>query len=163
MSALQSKISHAALQQLSLAWQSGLQYREPGNLDMRRKRDVANALTKRVPIPAVVVGEVKRTGEERVQLLAGVDRSDIDSQPLGHALVHYGLTSHKISCREPDVHATKHMLPTADTGSVNVRLARGRLHRLVRWSFANTRAETYQIFKPLNIASPATAAKNSPK
>ena len=42
------------------------------------------------------------------------------------------LTRHKISCREPSVHATKHTAPTADTGSVNVRLARGQLHRLVR-------------------------------
>ena len=48
------------------------------------------------------------------------------------------LTRHKISCREPEVHATKHMLPTADTPSVNGRLARGQLHRLVR-SFAQHR------------------------
>ena len=44
----------------------------------------------------------------------------------------YGLTRHKISCREPSVHATQHTLATADTRSVNVRLARGQLHRLVR-------------------------------
>ena len=45
---------------------------------------------------------------------------------------HEHLTRHKISCREPAVHATQHTLPTADTPSVNVRLARGQLHRLVR-------------------------------
>ena len=44
-----------------------------------------------------------------------------------------GLTRHKISCREPSVHATQDTLTTADTGSVNGRLARGQLHRLVRW------------------------------
>jgi hypothetical protein len=44
------------------------------------------------------------------------------------------LTRHKISCREPSVHATQHTATTADTGSVNRRLARGQLHRLVRWS-----------------------------
>ena len=43
-----------------------------------------------------------------------------------------GLTRHKISCREPSVHATQHTLSTADTPSVNVRLARGQLHPLVR-------------------------------
>ena len=42
------------------------------------------------------------------------------------------LTRHKISCREPAVHATQHTLSTADTPSVNGRLARGQLHRLVR-------------------------------
>ena len=31
------------------------------------------------------------------------------------------------------MHATQHKRTTADTGSVNVRLARGQLHRLVRW------------------------------
>lgn len=42
------------------------------------------------------------------------------------------LTSYKISCREPTVHATQHTSTTADTPSVNDRLARGQLHRLVR-------------------------------
>ncbi len=42
------------------------------------------------------------------------------------------LTRHKISCREPSVHAPQHTLATADTPSVNRRLARGQLHRLVR-------------------------------
>ena len=40
------------------------------------------------------------------------------------------LTRHKISCREPAVHATQHTLSTADTPSINRRLARGQLHRL---------------------------------
>jgi hypothetical protein len=47
----------------------------------------------------------------------------------------------KISCREPSVHATHHTLTTAATGSVNRRLARGQLHRLVRW-LASHRRET---------------------
>ena len=38
------------------------------------------------------------------------------------------LTRHKISCREPSAHATQHTLPTADTPSAGVRLARGQLH-----------------------------------
>ena len=42
------------------------------------------------------------------------------------------LTRHKISCREPIVHATQHTLSMADTPSVNGSLARGQLHRLVR-------------------------------
>jgi hypothetical protein len=42
------------------------------------------------------------------------------------------LTRHKISCREPSVHATQHMRTTADRESVNDRLARAPLHRLVR-------------------------------
>ena len=46
--------------------------------------------------------------------------------------VRIGLTRHKISCREPSVHATHHTVATADTPSVNVTLARGQLHRLVR-------------------------------
>ncbi len=37
------------------------------------------------------------------------------------------LTRHKISCREPAVHATQNTLATADTPSVNDRLARGQL------------------------------------
>ena len=43
------------------------------------------------------------------------------------------LTRHKISCREPSVHEPQHTLPTANTSSVNRWLARGQLHRLVRW------------------------------
>ena len=43
------------------------------------------------------------------------------------------LTRHKISCREPSGHATQHTLTTADTTSVDDTLARGQLHRLVRW------------------------------
>ena len=43
------------------------------------------------------------------------------------------LTRHKISCREPCVHESQHTLSTADTPRVNGRLARGQLHRLVRW------------------------------
>ena len=42
------------------------------------------------------------------------------------------LTRHKISCREPSLHATQHALPAADTESVIGNLARGQLHRLVR-------------------------------
>ena len=34
-----------------------------------------------------------------------------------------GLTSHKISCREPSVHEAQHTLTTADTPAVNGRLA----------------------------------------
>ncbi len=52
---------------------------------------------------------------------------------------HRGLTRHKISCREPSVHATQHTLTPADTRSVNGRLARGQLHRLVRASVASDR------------------------
>jgi hypothetical protein len=44
----------------------------------------------------------------------------------------YHLTRHKISCRESSVHATQHTLTRADTPSVNDRLARGQLHRLIR-------------------------------
>ncbi len=44
------------------------------------------------------------------------------------------LTSHKISCRELSVHSAQNTLTTADTQSVNRRLARGQLHRLVRCS-----------------------------
>jgi hypothetical protein len=44
-----------------------------------------------------------------------------------------GLTRHKISCREPSVHGTQHTATTADAESVNRGLARGQLHRLVRW------------------------------
>jgi hypothetical protein len=43
------------------------------------------------------------------------------------------LTRHKISCREPSVHATQHRRTMAVTGSANRRLARGQLHRVVRW------------------------------
>src|SRR6187431_2947079 len=43
-----------------------------------------------------------------------------------------GLTRPKISCRESAVHEPQHTLPTADTPSVNRRLARGQLDRLVR-------------------------------
>ena len=43
-----------------------------------------------------------------------------------------GLTRHKISCREPAVYKSQHRRTMAATESVNVRLARGQLHRLVR-------------------------------
>ena len=48
------------------------------------------------------------------------------------AQTHEHLTRHKISCREPSAHGTQQTLTTADTRSVNGRLARGQLHRLVR-------------------------------
>ena len=47
------------------------------------------------------------------------------------------ITRHKISCREPTVHATQDTLATADTPSANGRLARGQLHRLVRPSLGH--------------------------
>jgi hypothetical protein len=43
------------------------------------------------------------------------------------------LTRHKISCREASAGATQQRRAAADTGRVNGRLARGQLHRLVRW------------------------------
>ena len=56
------------------------------------------------------------------------------AEEVGFARVEWShhLTRHKISCREPSVHATQDTLATADTGSVIGKLARGQLHRLVR-------------------------------
>ena len=62
---------------------------------------------------------------------AGVGSSVCDHGDAG------GLTRHKISCREPSVHGAHHTRPTADSPSVNGRLARGQLHRLVRCSVVN--------------------------
>ena len=44
----------------------------------------------------------------------------------------HDLTRHKISCREPDALPTQGKAWRANTQSVNVGLARGQLHRLVR-------------------------------
>ena len=44
----------------------------------------------------------------------------------------YRLTRHKISCREADAVSTEGKTWMANTDGVNVRLARGQLHRLVR-------------------------------
>ena len=41
------------------------------------------------------------------------------------------LTSHEISCREPAAGVAQYTLATANTLKANVRLAPGRLHRLV--------------------------------
>jgi hypothetical protein len=55
-----------------------------------------------------------------------------DAPKLFYATGAHHLTRHKISCREPNVHKSQHTLTTAAVGSVNRRLARGQLHRLVR-------------------------------
>jgi hypothetical protein len=71
----------------------------------------------------------------------------IEAQTLTH------LTRHKISCREPSAHATQHTLTAAGTPSVNVRLARGQLHRLVRPSLGSTVLPIATVRKELPAAA----------
>ena len=72
------------------------------------------------------------SGRREVGVLhAATDMAKMSVSETRTALI--GLTRHKISCREPSVHESQDTLTTADTKSANDRLARGQLHRLVRW------------------------------
>jgi hypothetical protein len=57
----------------------------------------------------------------------------------------HGLTRHKISCGEPTAHRPQHTRTTADTGTVNDKLARRQLHRLVRCFGVSERATRIDV------------------